>query len=224
MPTSKSASTSPSMTRLTRCSNGWHRNASSPWRGVGLSLIEEALEYRKTSISRESPMNASAARRSESPTTRRGSELADRVSRECRARRHSRLVRGRAAAHSEGDRSKLGSYPVEFGKPLRYSFKGARRLRVGDHRVIYRIEPPDVVLVVRSGIAAMSTTADWGSRRSDFNLFASNYPSGVHNSCSAKSGLPLKRRNPPRRSLPFASLIPGRQKMPGARTEFLRYL
>lgn len=47
--------------------------------------------------------------------------------------------------------SKLGSNPVEFGKPLRYSFKGARRLRVGDHRVIYRIEPPDVVLVVKIG-------------------------------------------------------------------------
>jgi mRNA-degrading endonuclease RelE of RelBE toxin-antitoxin system len=47
--------------------------------------------------------------------------------------------------------NKLGSNPVEFGKPLRYSFKGARRLRVGDHRVIYRIEPPDVVLVVKIG-------------------------------------------------------------------------
>ncbi len=46
---------------------------------------------------------------------------------------------------------KLASSPVEFGKPLRYSFKGARRLRVGDHRVIYRIEPPDVVLVVKIG-------------------------------------------------------------------------
>jgi mRNA-degrading endonuclease RelE of RelBE toxin-antitoxin system len=46
---------------------------------------------------------------------------------------------------------KLGSNPVEFGKPLRYSFKGARRLRVGDHRVIYRIEPPDVVLAVKIG-------------------------------------------------------------------------
>lgn len=46
---------------------------------------------------------------------------------------------------------KLASHPVEFGKPLRYSFKGARRLRVGDYRVIYRIEPPDVVLIVKIG-------------------------------------------------------------------------
>lgn len=46
---------------------------------------------------------------------------------------------------------KLTSLPIEFGKPLRYSLKGARGLRVGDWRVIYRIEPPDVVLVVKIG-------------------------------------------------------------------------
>jgi mRNA interferase RelE/StbE len=46
---------------------------------------------------------------------------------------------------------KLTSNPIEVGKPLRYSFRGARSLRVGDHRVIYRIEPPDVVLVVKIG-------------------------------------------------------------------------
>lgn len=46
---------------------------------------------------------------------------------------------------------KLGSNPVEFGKPLRYSFRGARRLRVGDYRVIYRIDPPDLVTVVKIG-------------------------------------------------------------------------
>lgn len=46
---------------------------------------------------------------------------------------------------------KLTSHPIEFGKPLRYSLKGARRLRVGDWRVIYKIEPPDVVLVVKIG-------------------------------------------------------------------------
>lgn len=46
---------------------------------------------------------------------------------------------------------KLGSHPIEFGKPLRYSLKGARRLRVGDWRVIYKVEPPDVVLIVKIG-------------------------------------------------------------------------
>lgn len=40
---------------------------------------------------------------------------------------------------------------MEFGKPLRYSLKGARRLRVGDYRVIYTIEPSDVILIVKIG-------------------------------------------------------------------------
>jgi len=46
---------------------------------------------------------------------------------------------------------KLAAHPIEFGKPLRYSLRGARRLRVGDWRVIYRVEPPDLVLVVKIG-------------------------------------------------------------------------
>jgi len=46
---------------------------------------------------------------------------------------------------------KLRTHPIEFGKPLRYSLKGARRLRVGDYRVIYRIEPSDRVLMVKIG-------------------------------------------------------------------------
>jgi mRNA interferase RelE/StbE len=46
---------------------------------------------------------------------------------------------------------KLATHPVEFGKPLRYSLKGARRLRVQDWRVIYTIEPPNVVLIVKIG-------------------------------------------------------------------------
>jgi len=45
----------------------------------------------------------------------------------------------------------LGSNPIEFGKPLRYSLRGARRLRVGDYRVSYRIDPPDSVLIVKIG-------------------------------------------------------------------------
>ena len=30
--------------------------------------------------------------------------------------------------------------PVRFGKPLQYSLKGYRRLRVSDYRIVYRIE------------------------------------------------------------------------------------
>lgn len=36
--------------------------------------------------------------------------------------------------------SRLMVDPIGFGKPLRYSLKGHRRLRVGDYRVVYRIE------------------------------------------------------------------------------------
>ncbi len=46
---------------------------------------------------------------------------------------------------------KLASHPIEFGKPLRYSLKGARRLRVEDWRVVYIIEPPGVVVIVKLG-------------------------------------------------------------------------
>ena len=35
---------------------------------------------------------------------------------------------------------KLTTMPEIFGKPLRKSLKGYRRLRVGDYRIIFRIE------------------------------------------------------------------------------------
>lgn len=38
--------------------------------------------------------------------------------------------------------------PIGFGKPLRYSLKGHRRLRVGDYRIIYRIEASRNVVVI----------------------------------------------------------------------------
>jgi addiction module RelE/StbE family toxin len=44
---------------------------------------------------------------------------------------------------------RLQTDPIGFGKPLRYSLKGHRRLRVGDYRVVYRIEPENnIVLIV----------------------------------------------------------------------------
>ena len=36
--------------------------------------------------------------------------------------------------------AKLIFHPEQFGKPLRRSLKGYRKLRVGDYRVIFRIE------------------------------------------------------------------------------------
>lgn len=44
--------------------------------------------------------------------------------------------------------SRLMIDPIGYGKPLRYSLKGHRRLRVGDYRIVYRIEPDQNNVVV----------------------------------------------------------------------------
>lgn len=36
--------------------------------------------------------------------------------------------------------------PVMFGQPLRQSLKGHRKLRVGDWRVIYRVEHSNIII------------------------------------------------------------------------------
>lgn len=47
---------------------------------------------------------------------------------------------------------KLMLNPIEFGKPLQYSLKGLRRLRVEDYRIIYQIDlDSKTVLVVKIG-------------------------------------------------------------------------
>lgn len=43
---------------------------------------------------------------------------------------------------------KLTIDPVKFGKLLRYSLKGDRRLRIGDYRVIYKIEENRVIVII----------------------------------------------------------------------------
>ena len=47
--------------------------------------------------------------------------------------------------------NKLPNHPIEFGKPLRYSLKGPRHIRVGDYRIIYRIEQPSTVVASKTG-------------------------------------------------------------------------
>ncbi|MBI4090698.1 MAG: type II toxin-antitoxin system RelE/ParE family toxin [Candidatus Komeilibacteria bacterium] len=44
--------------------------------------------------------------------------------------------------------TKLTENPEIFGKPLRRSLKGYRKLRVGDYRVIFRIEGTSVKIFV----------------------------------------------------------------------------
>lgn len=36
--------------------------------------------------------------------------------------------------------SRLTQDPIGLGKPLRYSFSGHRRIRVGDYRIVYRVD------------------------------------------------------------------------------------
>ena len=37
--------------------------------------------------------------------------------------------------------------PLKFGKPLRYSARGYRRMRVGDYRIIYRIKTKNIIIL-----------------------------------------------------------------------------
>lgn len=43
---------------------------------------------------------------------------------------------------------KLTVDPIAFGKPLQYSFKGHRRLRVGDYRIIFRIDQNKKIVTI----------------------------------------------------------------------------
>jgi mRNA interferase RelE/StbE len=44
--------------------------------------------------------------------------------------------------------TRLAMDPVGLGKPLRYSFKGHRRIRVGDYRIIYRVDNDNKLVTV----------------------------------------------------------------------------
>ena len=44
--------------------------------------------------------------------------------------------------------SKLTLDPISYGKPMQYSLKGNRRLRVGDYRVIYTIDFENHTIIV----------------------------------------------------------------------------
>lgn len=44
--------------------------------------------------------------------------------------------------------TRLTADPVGLGKPLRYSFKGHRRIRVGDYRIVYRVDPNEKLVTI----------------------------------------------------------------------------
>ncbi len=43
---------------------------------------------------------------------------------------------------------RLITEPQLYGKPLRFNYSGLRRLRVGDYRVIYKIEPEKCIVTI----------------------------------------------------------------------------
>ena len=56
---------------------------------------------------------------------------------------------------------KLVEYPEIFGRPLRHSLKGLRRLRVDDYRVVFRIEKNFVKIFMiahRSAVYSANST------------------------------------------------------------------
>ena len=42
---------------------------------------------------------------------------------------------------------RLGSNPGKYGEPLKRGLKGYRKLRVGDYRVIYKVEKKTVIIL-----------------------------------------------------------------------------
>jgi len=56
--------------------------------------------------------------------------------------------------------NKLTIYPDLYGKPLRRSLKGYRKLRVGDYRVIFRIEKNTVKILVIQHRSVVYTEAN----------------------------------------------------------------
>jgi len=49
---------------------------------------------------------------------------------------------------SRAIQERLSAYPDLYGKPLRRSLKGYRKLRAGDYRVIFRIEKNTVKIII----------------------------------------------------------------------------
>ncbi|MBY0470730.1 type II toxin-antitoxin system RelE/ParE family toxin [bacterium] len=44
--------------------------------------------------------------------------------------------------------TRLAVEPIALGKPLRYSFVGHRRIRVGDYRIVYRVDEKTLTVII----------------------------------------------------------------------------
>lgn len=45
---------------------------------------------------------------------------------------------------------RLATNPIQYGKPLRHSLSGLRRIRVSDYRIIYKISATDHTVTIRA--------------------------------------------------------------------------
>lgn len=45
-------------------------------------------------------------------------------------------------------KERLETDPLSYGKPLRFSYRGHRRIRVSNYRIIYRVDGLDIVVVI----------------------------------------------------------------------------
>lgn len=43
---------------------------------------------------------------------------------------------------------KLAIDPISFGRPLKYSLKGLRRLRVEDYRIVYKVVEDEMTIII----------------------------------------------------------------------------
>ena len=57
----------------------------------------------------------------------------------------ARLYAARPRIHIE---KKLAIDPISFGRPLKYSLKGLRRLRVDDYRIIYKVAENELAIII----------------------------------------------------------------------------
>jgi mRNA interferase RelE/StbE len=58
-----------------------------------------------------------------------------------------RITRAWRAKVQDAIEEKLTMYPEIYGKPLRRSLKGYRKLRVGDYRIVFRITATKVLIL-----------------------------------------------------------------------------
>ncbi len=59
-----------------------------------------------------------------------------------------RLPKTARAVIQKAIEERLTVDPIGLGKPLRFSLKGHRRLRVGDYRIVYRIDFDERIVTI----------------------------------------------------------------------------